>query len=134
MRGSMYRLADVGDALAAEGIILEESLFSHWQKNKRIPQDRQLLLILLKIFVSRGGVTSIEEANELLESAKQGFLTHKETKKLQFSAPRGLFYFANTKEQLKKILHGSTLKKSANIVFCFSCGVHKEGEASLKVV
>lgn len=130
MRASMYRLADVAEAFAAEGIMLEESLFSHWQKNKRLPKDRNLVRVLINIFVRRGGIESLTEANHFMEAAGFGYLTLSEEKALmivrgkQMVFHRGLVYFARTKEELKRILQSLKTGKTVSIVFCFSCRTH----------
>ena len=69
-------------ALAAEGRVYEDSIFTHWQSGKRIPRDRTLLLTILKIFIERKGITSPEEANEFLASAGFGYLTKEENQKI----------------------------------------------------
>lgn len=125
MKAEMYRLADVADALGEEGIILETSLFSHWQKGRRVPRDRKLLLMLLKIFCARGGINNLDEANKWMASADQGFLTQEEVRTLNtpsvgkphFILNRGLVYFARTKEELIRTLRNMSGTKSVNVVF-----------------
>lgn len=78
LRSEFSTLSQFGDALAKEGFIYEDSLYSHWQKNVRIPKDRKLLLALIRVFIKNGGITSIKDANALLNSAGQGYLTDQE--------------------------------------------------------
>lgn len=78
LKSEFLTLCEFGRALAAEGRIYDDSIFTHWQKGKRIPKDRNLLLIILKIFIQRKGITSHEEANEFLASAGLGYLTNEE--------------------------------------------------------
>ncbi|MBI1862976.1 hypothetical protein HYS00_02560 [Candidatus Microgenomates bacterium] len=68
LRSEIETLSQFGDLLAQEGLVYENSLFTHWQKGDRIPKDRRLLLIIIEIFLKRGGITRPEEANKLLAS------------------------------------------------------------------
>jgi tetratricopeptide (TPR) repeat protein len=78
LRSEFESLSDFGHTLADKGYIYEDSLFSHWQKGKRIPKDRKLLLTILEIFAEKQGITNLKQANEFLESSGQGYLTEKE--------------------------------------------------------
>ena len=78
LRAEFKTLCEFGKALAAEGRIYDDSIFTHWQNGKRIPKDRMLLLTILKIFIQRRGITSLDEANEFLASAGLGYLTKQE--------------------------------------------------------
>jgi 5'-deoxynucleotidase YfbR-like HD superfamily hydrolase len=78
LRSEFSTLSQFGNALAAEGFIYEDSIYSHWQKNIRVPKDRKLLLALIKIFIERGGITTTMAANGFLSSAGQGYLTDEE--------------------------------------------------------
>ena len=71
-------LDNFGDLLANEGIIYENSIFSRWQCGKRIPKHRRTILVILKIFIKKGGIKNIKEANNFLESSGQGYLTDSE--------------------------------------------------------
>ena len=78
LRSEFSTLASFGNTLAQEGFIYEDSIYSHWQKNVRTPKDRKLLLTIVKIFIQKGGLHSLREANELLNSTGQGYLTDEE--------------------------------------------------------
>jgi putative hydrolase of HD superfamily len=80
LKSEFSTLSSFGNALANEGYVYEDSIYSHWQKNVRVPKDRKLLLVIIKIFVERGGIKTAVEANTLLASAGQGYLTHDELK------------------------------------------------------
>ena len=82
LRSEFLSLSDLGHALADEGLVYEDSALSRWQNGNRIPLDRNLLIILIKIFIRRKGITSLHDANMLLESAGQGYLTESEIKKI----------------------------------------------------
>src|SRR5258708_10184968 len=78
LRAEFETISAFGDALAEKGYHYEDSIFSHWQKGTRTPSNRPLILKILEIFIERRGISAIVEANELLESLDQGFLTEKE--------------------------------------------------------
>src|SRR3989344_9053461 len=82
LRSEIETLSEFGDLLAQEGLVYETSLFTRWQKGERVPKDRKILLAILKIFIKKCGIKSIDEANELLESSGQGYLTQSEVKSL----------------------------------------------------
>lgn len=82
LRAEFETLCEFGKALAAEGRIYDDSIFTHWQSGKRTPRDRTLLLTILKIFIQRKGITSPKEANEFLASAGFGYLTKEENQTL----------------------------------------------------
>lgn len=83
LRAEFSSLSEFGKALADEGYAYEDSIFSRWQRGNRIPHDRRVLIAIIKIFISRGGVSSPEEANQFLESAGQGYITDTEVNKLE---------------------------------------------------
>lgn len=78
LKSEFSTLSQFGNALSQEGFIYEDSIYSHWQKNIRVPKDRKLLLTLIKIFIERGGMQTVKNANDFLESAGQGYLTKEE--------------------------------------------------------
>lgn len=82
LRAAIPTLSEFGKALASEGFIFDDSIFSRWQKGNIIPTNRNLLVSILKIFINRGSITSLGEANTLLESAGQGYVTNLEVKRL----------------------------------------------------
>jgi len=82
LRSEFETLSSFGDELAQKGYIYEDSIYSHWQKNSRIPRDRKLLLEMVKIFIQRGGVTFLKEAQLFFNSAGQGFLTDEEQEEI----------------------------------------------------
>lgn len=77
LRSEIATLSELADVLAKKGFIYEYSLLSHWQKGDRIP-NRKTLLVLINIFLLRKGITDLDEANELLASAQEGYITHLE--------------------------------------------------------
>src|SRR3972149_9372266 len=103
LRSGFYSLSEFCNALAEKGFVFEESLFSHWQRNTRVPKDRRLLLVLINLFLERGGVSSINDMNMLMASAHQGYLTEQEIINLTSSSnlllktvsPHKIFDFLN---------------------------------------
>ncbi|PIS15459.1 hypothetical protein COT62_03605 [Candidatus Roizmanbacteria bacterium CG09_land_8_20_14_0_10_41_9] len=79
LKSGFSSLREFGDILAKKGFTFEDSLFSHWQKNTRLPKDRKLLLTLIEIFLEREGISSARDINSFLESAGQGCLTEQES-------------------------------------------------------
>ncbi len=63
LKSGFATLREFADALAKEGLVFEESLFSHWQKGDRVPKDRHLLLTIINLFIKNGGITTIDEVN-----------------------------------------------------------------------
>lgn len=82
LRSEIETLSQFGDLLAEKGLVYENSLFTHWQKGDRVPKDRKLILAVIEIFVEKGGIKTIEEANSILSSIYQPWLTHHELYRL----------------------------------------------------
>lgn len=82
LQSQFANLSELADALSEKGYMYDTSIMSNWQRGKRIPSRRRVLVTLLKLFCERGAITSVDEANELLESAEQGYLTNNEQKNL----------------------------------------------------
>jgi len=61
LRSEFSSLSDLGHALAEEGLVYEDSTLSRWQNGSRIPLDRSLLIMLIKIFMKRRGIKSLQE-------------------------------------------------------------------------
>ena len=78
LRSEFASLSEFGQTLADEGFVSEDSSLSRWQNGNRIPISRALLTTIIKIFTNKGGINSIREANMLLDSANQGYLTEPE--------------------------------------------------------
>ena len=112
LKSEFLTLSQFGDALAQEGYVYEDSIYSHWQKNVRVPKDRKLLLALIKIFMEKGGMAGIKDANNFLDSAGQGYLTRDEladiTKKTssqkELITPKNALSFLLTTIQSKQII------------------------------
>lgn len=76
-----FSLNDLSQTLDRQGLKIDLSVFSRWQTGTRIPKDRETLLFVIQAFYKRGGI-SVKEANQLLESAKFGYLTENEQEEI----------------------------------------------------
>ncbi len=111
LKSEFETLAEFGDVLAQKGLLYETSIFSHWQKGTRIPRDRNLLLIILRIFVERGGIATLKEANSFLASAHQGYITESELASFDqllhegapFQVPREIQHFSGREQYITDI-------------------------------
>ena len=100
LRSEIETLTELGDILAMEGIVYDDSLYTKWQQGTRTPHDRRILCSILTVFLNRSGVRTLQEANAFLESAGQGFLTDQEiselphlNKSIPFYVPREISHF-----------------------------------------
>jgi hypothetical protein len=78
LKAEFISLSAFADAFSQKGYFYELSLYCHWQKGRRIPAKRVVLICLIELFIQRGAITSLNEANDFLESAEHGYLTKKE--------------------------------------------------------
>ena len=91
VKAGFSSLSEFADAFAQNGYCYDESIFSHWQAGKRIPGKRVVLVSLIVLFIQKGSIHSLQEANELLESAGHGYLTLTEQEKLRKIVSRTFF-------------------------------------------
>jgi len=111
LKSEFETLSQFGDALAEEGFIYEDSIFSHWQKGDRIPKQRELLLTILNIFIKKGAIADIKEANVLMASLGLRDLNKNELKTLPdtlttktlFLAPNQPLRFVGREKFLKEV-------------------------------
>lgn len=111
LRSELKTLSELGKFLAESGLVYEDSTFSRWEKGNRTPKARSLLLTLIKLFIEKGGISSLKEANEFLESAKHGYLTVAEIESLPrkihtqapFQVPSEIASFTGRKGYLERI-------------------------------
>lgn len=78
LKSEFESLSKFADAFATKGYFYEVSIFCHWQKGRRIPTKRSVLLTIVELFIESGAITSLDKANEFLDSAGQGYMTKKE--------------------------------------------------------
>ncbi len=79
LRSEIERLADLCDFMREEGMAYDVSLYTRWKNGDRLP-DRRATLALINIFAKRGGIFSVDQANELLRSAGHEELSEGEIK------------------------------------------------------
>ena len=89
LRSQFDTLTELSDELFQQGIVYDQSVFSRWQKGERIPTDRRIILLLINLFIERGGIIKLEEANEFLAVAGHGYLTRDES----INLPKTLLHF-----------------------------------------
>ena len=124
LKSEFETLSQFGDALAEEGFVYEDSIFSHWQKGDRLPHQRELLLSILNVFIKRGAMTDVKEANLLLMSLGQRDLSQNELNSLPgkliiktpFMAPNQPLRFVGREKFLKEICWW-VLNKNAVLVY-----------------
>ncbi len=117
LRSEFETLSQFGNALAEIGLIHEDSTYSRWENGSRIPKERNILIVLIELFVKRGGIKNIQEANAFLEAAGHGYLTNYEVKSLPikgpFQVPREISFFTGRKRYLflirKQLLKGGVV-------------------------
>lgn len=105
-------LAELSDELLQWNVVYDQSIFSRWQRGERIPTDRKILLTLINVFIERGGMTTLQDANTFLDSAGQGYLTNEEIQVLPkhifacapFYAPQEVAHFIEREEYEDDIL------------------------------
>lgn len=115
LKAEISTLLEFGNILSEKGLIYEDSIFSHWQKGTRVPQ-RSVLLRILEIFIERKAVTSLEEANEFLSSAGEGYLSEQELgkiplklKSLIFQVPSEIINFNGRIEIIRRLIYKEDL-------------------------
>lgn len=87
LRAGIETLSSFANMMAEHGMVYENSLYSRWQRNERIPRDRKVIIIVAQILNKHKGVTTKEEVNLLLESADQRELTETEAHQFIFTTP-----------------------------------------------
>lgn len=101
LRSGIATLSELGDLLGEKGYVIDESLFSRWQRGDRLPRERRIILMLIDIFAEKDGITSLNEANLLLNLAHQPPLNKEESalmfnkinRSIQFISPDKLLKF-----------------------------------------
>ncbi len=91
LRAEFFSLSDFASALAERGYVYDLSIFSLWQKGKRIPNRRAIVVSVIALFIESGAIASLDQANEFLESAGHGYLTAREQATLFFTKQHASF-------------------------------------------
>ncbi|MEN9328322.1 MAG: hypothetical protein RI947_1130 [Candidatus Parcubacteria bacterium] len=111
LRSELDTLHDFGDAISQEGVIYDDTIYSHWQKGNKLPRERHTALAAIRVFAKRNGITTLKEANLWLESLGMGYLTDEEIAampsplrdKAPFQAPKEISNFTGRDEYIKEI-------------------------------
>ncbi len=133
LRSEFESLTELCDILAEKGFVYEESTLSRWQTGSRIPIGRDTLIILVGTFIEQGGITLLNEANQLLEAAGKGYLTENELeslpshllRKTPFQTPRITPFFAGREREINQISKALTSGKNPLITIHGLPGVGK---------
>jgi len=95
----MLTLSQFADAVSQEeGLYYDQSLYTKWQQGKRTPKDRSLILKLIHLFTTHGGITTLEQANSLLTSVGLMRLSEEEREQIE----KGNLYKAEDTTHSKK--------------------------------
>lgn len=78
LKSQMETATQLADALAVEGFVYEDSIFSKWKRGTRIPRDRHVLKALITIFIKNDAIATVDEANNLLRTVDQRDLSVEE--------------------------------------------------------
>ncbi len=81
-KANFHTYSQFGQALAAEGFVFEDSIFSKWKQGKRFPHDRRVILAIIKVLVRGKGITHLDDANAMLASVEQRDLSHTEKQQI----------------------------------------------------
>lgn len=131
LKAEFETLSEFGDALAEEGFIYEDSIFSHWQKGDRIPKQRELIITILKIFIKKRAIKTENEANQFFVSVGQQNLNEDEKIYLfsklvinyQYNIPNEPKIFVGRKQIFKEIIW--TLINNKSILLYGGAGIGK---------
>lgn len=77
--------------LAEHDFVFEDSFLSHMQAGRRVPKKRPLFLAVLRIFKAHNAAFTVDQCNEFLHTAGQGYLTENEERELGFLAHQAVF-------------------------------------------
>lgn len=74
LKANIATLKQFSDIMCEEGIFYDASIYTRWQNGERIPNDRKVILGMIRIFINRNAIETMDECNLLLASAKQDIL------------------------------------------------------------
>lgn len=111
LKAEISTFLEFGNLLSEKGLMYDDSIFSHWQKGTRVPQ-RNVLLKIVEIFIERKAIVSIDQANDFLAAAGEGYLSDGELQKIPiklqasiFQVPTEIVNFSGREEVVKKIIN-----------------------------
>jgi hypothetical protein len=71
LKAQFETLTQFGEALARQGFLYEDSMFSRWKNGDRMPKHRPVVLAILRVFIKHKAITKPEEALEFLHATSQ---------------------------------------------------------------
>lgn len=129
LQAGISTLKELGNILAEYGYSYEDSVFSHWQAGRKFPTKRKVLLTLLRIFSTKGGI-QVDQANNFLKAAGQGYLTEDETEniititsKKPFYVPPQIPSFVARSEEMENVIQD--LKENHTVYIAGPAGIGK---------
>lgn len=109
-KANISTLKQFGDLMAAEGMYYDPSNYTRWQSGERVPNDRKVLLAMLRVFIQRNAIRTIDECNLLFSSSGQKNLSNDEVcsielykKSFKNILPTAIEDFVGREELLKEI-------------------------------
>ncbi len=82
-KANISTLRQFADLMAAEGLYYDVSNYTRWQNGERIPNDRKILLGMIRVFIDKNAISTVEDCNIFLHAAKQLPLKKGEISNLQ---------------------------------------------------
>lgn len=136
LKSGFDKLSQLCTALADEGFPYEDSTISRWKQGKRIPKHRSIMLGMLRMFIKHHGITSIDQANELMMAAEMPPLSKEEETefacsihyKTPFSVPQKIPQFVERGE-FRKTITWHLLEKKRALVY----GMPGSGKTALAI-
>lgn len=135
LKSRFEKLVDLNFELKKYHYRFEESALSRWQNGNRIPRGRNLIITLIKIFVNRGGIIYLHEANELMELAGLGYLTTKEIDRhfpnflgiygRPFQVPVNTFKFIGREKEMSEIMKAFLNRNERFVIISGMGGIGK---------
>lgn len=100
LQSGIDSLRKLCELLVGFDFVLEESTLSRWQSGSRIPQNRQIVLGLIKIFAIQGAISTTDEANKFLYLANLVPLSNEEKKSLALKNRKHLIFILPPKPEI----------------------------------
>ena len=91
MAAGIATLRELNLLLAEQDFVFEDSFLSHVQAGRRVPRKRPFYVALLRIFKAHNVALSVEQCNQFLQAASQGYLSQDEERDLGFMTHQAVF-------------------------------------------
>lgn len=123
LRSEIETLTEFGDLLAEEGFVFDNSIFTHWQKGTRVPNNRRIILTMIRIFFKKHAISTQDEINEILATLGMRDLTIEESihffglsaNKIPFNVPEKIDVFTGRNKMSNTISSHLLLGESVAI-------------------